>query len=144
MKLYTSYFAQLKNFPKNLIGLSTAVWNPKWLEPYHRVTDPIWLDIPPLKPGRACAGLCNGKCAPKHPEDCDFLKVYYQQLQAIDFQEFYQKLERLNEKIRQGENLLSVDFAFLVYEAPANLCSERQVIQKWIRENGVEINEWHK
>lgn len=32
MKLYTSYFAQLRNFPRNLVGLSTAVWNPKWLQ----------------------------------------------------------------------------------------------------------------
>ena len=73
MKLYTSYFAQLRNFPPNLVGLSTAVWNPKWLQSGRDKNGAIWLDIPPLKPGVACEGLCEGKCLPKHPNNCQFL-----------------------------------------------------------------------
>lgn len=144
MRLYTSYFAQLRNFPPNLVGLSTAIWNPKWLNPGRDKNGAIWLDIPPLKPGKECDGLCNGKCAPKHPNDCDFLKVYRKQLDKIDFKMFIKHLETLAKTIQLGENLEEVNFAFLVYEKYDNPCSEREIIQQWFRDNGIEIEEWHK
>lgn len=144
MKLYTSYFAQLRNFPSNLVGLSTAHWNPKWLQPGRDKNGAIWLDCPILKPGIACDGLCNGSCAPKHPNDCQFLKVYRQQLDTINFVDFIKHLEILCETIKTGENLEEVDFAFLVYEKYDNPCSERIPIQQWFKDNGMEIEEWHK
>lgn len=144
MKLYTSYFAQLRNFPPNLVGLSTAIWNPKWLSPGRDKNGAIWLDIPPLKPGRECDGLCNGKCMPKHPNDCDFLKVYRKQLDKIDFKMFIEHLETLAKTIQLGENLEEVNFAFLVYEKYDNPCSEREIIQQWFRDNGMEIEEWRR
>ena len=144
MKLYTSYFAQLRNFPPNLVGLSTAIWNPKWLQPRRDKNGAIWLDVPPLKPGRECDGLCAGKCNPKHPQDCAFLKVYYEQLKKIDYFKFMNKLFDLHDKICESEGMTELDFAFLVYETPQNPCSERAMIQKWFHENGMEIEEWHK
>ena len=144
MKLYTSYFAQLRNFPPNLVGLSTAIWNPKWLQVGRDKNGAIWLDIPPLKPGKECDGLCNGKCTPKHPNDCDFLKVYRKQLDKIDFKMFIKHLEVLAKTIELGENLNEVNFAFLVYEKYDNPCSERAIIQQWFKDNGMEIEEWRK
>ena len=144
MKIYTSYWAMLRHFPKNLIGLSTCRYNPKWLNPNRDKKGAIWLDIPPLKPGRECDGLCNGKCAPKHPNNCDFLKMYRKQLDKIDFKMFIEHLETLAKTIRLGENLEEVDFAFLVYERWDNPCSERVVIQQWFKDNGMEIEEWKK
>lgn len=142
MKIYTSYFAQLRNFPPNLIGFSTAVWNPKWLMPGKSKNGVIWLDIPPLKPGKECNGLCDGKCSLKHPEDCNFLKTYRAQLDKIDFQELLRKIEQNALRIAKIENLKDVSAALLVYETPTNPCSERKVIQEWFRDNGVEIKEW--
>jgi len=142
LKLYTSYFAQLRNFPNNLIGLSTAVWNPKWLQPNRDKNGALWLDIPPLKPGKNCDGLCNGQCNPRHPNDCAFLNQYYQQLKEIDIDKFIDKLNNLKLQIEQGEHLNNIEFAFLVYETPTNPCSERVIIQKWLRENGIPIEEW--
>ena len=144
MKFYTSYFAQLRNFPSNLVGLSTAVWNPKWLQSSRDKNGAIWLDIPPLKPGVACEGLCEGNCAPKHPENCDFLKTYRAQLNQINFQDFISHLQLLADTIKMGEKLEDVDFAFLVYEKYTNPCSERWPIQQWFRDNGMEIKEWKK
>ena len=144
MKIYTSYWAMLRHFPKNLIGLSTCRYNPKWLNPNRDKKGAIWLDIPPLKPGRECDGLCNGKCAPKHPNDCDFLKMYRKQLDKIDFKMFIEHLEALAKTIQIGENLEEVDFAFLVYERWDNPCSERVVIQQWFKDNGMEIEEWRQ
>lgn len=142
MKIYTSYFAQLRNFPANLIGFSTAVWNPKWLLPGRDKNGAIWLDIPPLKPGSKCAGLCDGKCSPKHPENCAFLKTYREQLNQINFTDFVKKIEQNSLRIAKAENLENVAAALLVYETPTNPCSERKVIQEWFRDNGVEIREW--
>ena len=92
MKLYTSYWAQVRNFPKNLIGLNTTIFPPKW-RPLGQDARGIWvIDCPPLKPGTECDGLCNGKCAPKHPQDCSFLQIYSNQLNKIDFKLFMFKL----------------------------------------------------
>ena len=142
MKLYTSYFARLRHFPKDLVGLSTAAFNPRWLQEGQDKNGAIWLDCPPLKPGIQCEGLCTGKCDPKHPQDCSFLKIYRKQLDQINFQEFYAHLEQLAEKIRKGENILNIDFAFLFFETPSNLCSERIIVQQWFKDNGVEVQEW--
>lgn len=142
LKLYTSYFAQLRNFPNNLVGLSTAVWNPKWLQPNRDKNGTLWLDIPPLKPDKNCVGLCNGQCNPKHPNNCEFLKQYYKQLKAIDINNFITKLNNLKLQIEQGEHLNNIEFAFLVYETPTNPCSERVIIQTWLQENKIPIEEW--
>ena len=144
MKLYTSYFAQLRNFPPNLVGLSTAIWNPKWLYPGRDKNGAIWLDIPPLKPGKECAGLCNGKCTPKYPDSCKFLKTYRKQLDKLDYKEIMRKLENLAAKISASEGFQEIDFAFLVYEKYDNPCSERTIIQQWFKDNGMEIEEWKK
>lgn len=144
MKIYTSYWAMLRHFPKNLIGLSTCRYNPKWLNPNRDKKGAIWLDIPPLKPGKSCDGLCNGKCAPKHPNNCDFLKTYRKQLDKIDFKMFIKHLETLAQTIQLGESLKEVNFALLVYERWDNPCSERVIIQQWFKDNGMEIEEWKK
>lgn len=142
MKLYTSYFAQLRKFPQNLVGLSTAVWNPKWRPMGKDKRGVICVDCPPFKPGHECEGLCNGSCNPKHPEDCAFLKTYKAQLDRLNLISIQQSLGKLANEIAQREKLNSVDFAFLVYETPTNPCSERWMIQQWFKEHGVKIEEW--
>lgn len=142
MKLYTSYFAQLRKFPQNLIGLSTAVWNPKWRPMGKDKRGVICVDCPPFKPGRECEGLCNGSCNPKHPEDCAFLKAYKAQLDKLNIIRIQNSLGKLGTEIAQNEKLKDANFAFLVYETPANPCSERSVIQQWFREHGIPIEEW--
>lgn len=142
MKIYTSYWAQVRNFPRSLVGLNTTVWPPKW-RPLGQDKNGVWvIDCPILRPGIECDGLCNGKCNPKHPKDCDFLKVYYNQLTKIDFKKFIQSLERLREKICTGEQLDDVDFALIVFETYTNPCSERWPLQKWLKENKIEVKEW--
>lgn len=144
MKIYTSYWAMVRNFPKNLVGLNTTVWPPKW-RPLGEDKRGVWvIDCPPLKPGEECEGLCAGKCDPPHPEDCAFLKTYYDQLCKLDFNDFLQSLEKLKLRFCEGEALDDVDFALIVYEPLYKKCSERQELQKWLRENGIEVEEWQK
>ena len=144
MKIYTSYWAQVRNFPKNLIGLNTTFWPPKW-RPLGEDKRGVWvIDCPPLKPGKSCEGLCNGSCNPPHPNDCSFLKAYEAQLRKLDFNDFLKHLEKLKLRFCEGEVLDDVDFALIVFEAPTKSCSERIVLQKWLKENGVEVEEWRK
>ena len=142
MKLYTSYWAQVRNFPKNLVGLNTTVWPPRWRPLGKDKNDVLVIDCPPIKPGSQCAGLCNGKCKPKHPDTCEFLKTYREQLDYLDFDSFYSQLEALKQKIEEGENLEDIDFAFIVFEKYDNPCSERWPIQEWFKEHNMEIQEW--
>lgn len=142
MKIYTSYFAQLRKFPPNLVGLSTAVWNPKWRPMGKDKRGVICVDCPPFKPGHECEGLCNGKCEPKHPEDCAFLKAYKAQLDKLNITRIQNSLGKLAKQISYDEGLQDIDFAFLVYETPSNPCSERIAIQQWFREHDMPIEEW--
>jgi len=93
MKLYTSYWAQVRNFPTNLIVLNTTIWPPRW----YNVggidkRGVISLHCEPLRPGHSCDGLCDGRCEPRHPQDCAFLREYRKQLDAIDFDDFIHHL----------------------------------------------------
>ena len=144
MKLYTSYWAQVRNFPSNLVGLNTTVWPPKWRPLGEDKRGVIVVDCPPLKPGKECEGLCHGNPCESYPHSCDFLLTYKNQLSKIDFKDFMQHLERLKEKICKDKGLEDIDFAFIVFETPVNLCSERTVIQNWILDNGVGVREWQK
>ena len=78
MKFYTSYWAKVKVFPRNLVGLNTTVWPPKWRPLGKDKRGVIIVDCPPFKPGKKCEGLCNGKCSIKRPDKCAFLQTYYQ------------------------------------------------------------------
>lgn len=143
MKLYTSYWAMVRNFPRNLVGLNTTVWPPKY-RPLGQDTNGVWvIDCPIVKPGEQCAGLCNGKCEPKHPQDCKFLDVYHNQLMKIDIDKFIKQLQSLHDKICAGEQLDDVDFAFIFFEKYTNPCSERWPLQAWLRYYSIEIQEWN-
>jgi len=103
----------------------------------------ICVDCPPFKPGYSCAGLCNGQCNPKHPEDCEFLKAYKAQLDKINICSLQEKLGKLATQICRDEHLQSIDFAFIVYERFDNPCSERIVIQQYFKERGIKCEEWN-
>lgn len=145
MKLYTSYWAQVKNFPKNLVALSTVVWEPKWYNVGSvDKNGVISLRCRPLRPGRSCDGLCDGHCEPRHPQDCAFLREYRKQLDAIDFDDFIQHLLDLQARLLEDfPDRTDFDFAFIFYEKYDNPCSERWAVQDWLRVHGVEIEEWH-
>ena len=145
MKLYTSYFAQIRNFPKNLVALSTVIYEPKW----YKVGEVdkngiISIRCSPLRPGHSCNGLCDGKCVPKHPGDCAFLREYRKQLDAIDFDAFIEKLLDLRERLRVDfPDREDFNFVFVFFEKYDNPCSERWPVQDWIRAHGLKIEEWH-
>ena len=142
MEIYTSYWANVRKFPPNLVGLNTTIWPPKWRPFGEDKRGVLVIDCPPFKPGPQCAGLCNGKCAIKDPDHCKFLDTYYCQLEDLDCVKFINNLERISNQLKQDKGFDDVDFALIVYEAPTNECSERQAIWRWGAWAGFEIKEW--
>ena len=146
MKLYTSYWAMVRNFPQNLVGLNTTVWPPRW-RPLGKDKNGVWvIDCPPFKPGASCEGLCCGpdNCINKDASTCDFLRAYKNQLDKLDFKYIMYKLFALHEDLARDGEIEDCDFAFIVYEKYDNPCSERWPIQQWFREYGIKIEEWNK
>lgn len=151
--IYTSYFYKVRFFTPNVIPLSTAVWDPKW---YHDYKGPDFrffdkrgvingLRATPFAPGRSCENLCRGPetCAEQGPRECEFLRRYWEQLKAIPIKETISRLTRIGEEVRKESHFKGEPvYAFLVYEAPTNPCSERETIQRYFRENGIKCEEW--
>lgn len=142
---YISYFYQIRFFNKDLLPISTAMWDPKW---FHRKGATIYRDDNGVVNGIKCPWLtpykvynksldCSKDCT-KEPATCDFLKNYYNYLCTLDFKLAY---KALNDKVKQ---LGAKHGVLIVHETPSNLCSERIVLVKWFENNGVPLPEWDK
>lgn len=145
--VYTSYFYQIRNFPKNYVPVSTCVSDPSW---YHDFKDKdcTFFDKRKVYCGTRWEYLivqkdieCGCPCKIRTPPRCKFLHDYYFALQSLDFN-----------RIRKGLNIfidstmkcIGVDNAvpiFIFHEAPKNKCSEREIFHQVFRENGFNIKE---
>lgn len=152
MKIYTSYFYQIRFFPETLIPLSTCLSDPKYFHDnkgiHHQFKDKngVWngLRAEPFVPNETCEGLCYGPngCPNPTAPNCAFLQTYLTQLRQLNFVETIERFRTLGNKIKEVEGWdREPDFALIVYEAPQNICSERSIIQQWFAENGKPISE---
>ena len=148
MKIYTSYFYNIRFLKPYQIPLSTAIWDPKW---FHNGlgNSEVFLDkngvinglrLEELNPGSCHADGCP--CKEKNYLDCWFLKSYRAGLRNIDFKALYEKLETFAlgwKEIAKFEE--EPEIILIVYETPGNPCSERVPIQEWFAENGIKVEE---
>ena len=155
MKIYTSYFYQVRFMKPYQIPLSTAKWDPKWF--YDNKTQGyVWVDkngvynglrAEPFAPGPLCDGLCSGKenCLTGSPQSCLFLKTYRYQLDQLDYQNIIARCEHMADYIQHLANFTEEpEIILLVHEAKDNPCSERRVIQEWFASHGKIVTEWEK
>lgn len=154
MKIYTSYFYQIRNFTPNIIPLSTAISDPSW---YHNGRNKYitffdkrgiinGLRAEPFVPGPQCHDLCHGaKECGNSPSQCTFLQVYREQLNKLNFEDILARFYQLNRKMRALENTdWEYKFALIFHEAPTNPCSERWAVQDWFKAHGYNIEEFKK
>lgn len=151
MKFYTSYFYQIRFFPRNLIPLSTACYDPKW---YHNNKGQKYqffdkrnvingIRIEPFVPGSECKNLCRGpEYCNSDPSFCKFLYQYKIQLNNLDTSDILKRFTNLANKLKIDLKLQDIDFALIFHEPPTRACSERWTVQKWFKDNNLEINEW--
>ena len=152
MKLAISYFYQVRNFKKNMIPVSTAMFDPKWFHEFkgygHKFKDRHGvlngLRLPSLVPNQECSNLCRGRqsCVENGPNSCRFLKTYRKQLDKIDFNDLKQRIEAFCENYKAQEQLEEEPIiVFLVHETPDNPCSERVVLKDYFASKGVVCKE---
>lgn len=154
MKIYTSYFYQIRNFKQNMIPISTALSDPEWFKP------PIGKEYYIDKRGIICglryeplivqsqASECIGKinACPNylaytvHANNsnydlCQFLSDYRQLLEKIDFDKMIKAFKFCLNKFNKDTIVL------IVYEAPNNPCSEREYLQEYFCSHGIKCKE---
>lgn len=159
MKIYTSYFYQVRFFTPNMLPLSTAQWNPKWFNDFqgqsHKFIDhngvyngfkaeelvlseEYWNKL--VATGKQCGKNC-GQEAP----NCAFMSIYREYLNTLDCHKTidkYMKIALAAQKcLKFKEEPVLV---FMVHEKADCPCAERPVIQEWLRANGYEVEEWRK
>lgn len=151
MKIFISYFYQIRFMPNNLIPVSTAIWDPIW---YHDSmgTDHIYQDnsgriiglrIPELSPIKVHSEPHCSKGCLQNPDSCGFKSKYYQYLCELDFNKLMDHITEIS-KMSQGVLELNElpDVCLLVHEATNNKCSERESIIKYFNNYGVIVTEW--
>ena len=152
MKFYTSYFYMIRFFKPNQIPVSTAVSPPKWYtingnQYYDKRRVLNGLTAKPFVPDERCRDLCRGaeNCSTKDPNSCQFLQKYYEQLCELDFNSIMQRFKNLANAYEERNFLEEeIEFVLIFHETPKNPCSERWMVQKWFKENGIDIKEFEK
>ena len=150
MKIFITYFYNIRFFKPHTIPISTAVWDPKWYHDFqgHEI---IFKDknnvlngirYPDLSPANI-APCCP--CENKDPTTCQFIKDYAEYLDTLDFDKVYSDLTFIGNK---GKEILKFDeepeICLMVYEKPDNPCSERKSLIEYFNKHGIPITEWNK
>ena len=144
MKIYTSYFYQIRNFTPNMIPVSTCLSDPAWYRPpgdkeYYIDKRGIvcGLRYEPLIVQRYGTKECVGniQICPYVNKDyiCECMQEYSELLSSlVDKEKTLKAFEYCCNKFNADTIVL------IVYEAPTNLCSERFALQKYF--NCTELN----
>lgn len=146
MNLFISYFYNIRFFPKNLVPVSTAMWDPKW---YHnfKSDDTMFTDKRGIINGIRAAALspykiesCECKDCKSHKDTsvCSFIKQYHDYIFSLNFTEIYNALLAVSKAFSDA------DICLMVYEKPDNPCSERATLIEWFANNGVDVKEFSR
>jgi hypothetical protein len=124
--IYTTYFAQLRNLPENIIPVSICGKVPNWYK-----------------------GLQYKKLAPKYDffmewkknHDNDYyIKCFNEQvLGALNATDVILDLSRMIYSFNVGES----DICLVCYEKPDDFC-HRHLVAQWLCANGFPCTEWMK
>lgn len=153
MKIYTSYFYQIRNFTPNIIPVSTALSDPIWYRPpqgkeYYIDKRGIinGLRYEPLIVQRYGTKECIGKRAIcPYADDanynCELMTEYESLLYSfVDKEKTLKAFEYCANKFKKELGFKEEPIIVLmVHEAPNNPCSERVALQKFFN-----CTEWYQ
>lgn len=115
MKIYTSYFGNLRKLRENnIVPVSIARWKPKFYE------------------GATMLSLAPTVYMLKQASEEEYLKMYDDILHKLDLKEITKSLYYLG-----GGN----DIALLCYEKPGDFC-HRHLLADFLNKNGYEVSEF--
>ena len=139
LKIYTSYFYQIRNFTPNLIPVSVCLSDPVWYRPpqgkeYYIDKKGIvnGLRYEPLIVQRYGVHICPCEYKDQAPF-CPTMIEYENLLKLlVDKEKTLKAFEFCCNKFKKELNLEEDPIiCLMVYEAPNNPCSERQALQKF-------------
>lgn len=121
MQIYTSYFANVKNLPKNILPISIANITPQgWQYPiYQKLAPPDKI-------------LKNWKQA---QDNLDYI---------FDYEDEVLSQLKLNDVIDYLLHFLKDDYtdvALICYEKPTDFC-HRHLVADWLKKNNIHCKEW--
>lgn len=118
MKIYTSYFSNMKAFCKmGIVPVSIARFSPRWYSGLR------YTEVAPY------SYMLGDKCSRE-----EYIERYNTILSHFSPSEVVKKLESLS----QGK-----DVALCCYEKPSDFC-HRHLLAEWLSKNGYEVKEWEK
>ena len=147
MKLYITYFYNIRFFNPNQIGISTAAWQPKyWTFGQNENGAVFGLYEEKLSPKTIEPVDCQKDCPYKDlVPNCSFLAKYREYLDTVDFNYLMTEFNEAIEEVKKINNFTDEpEIILLVYEKPDNPCSERVPLIDYFKKHGVEIKEWTK
>ena len=136
MKIYTSYFYQIRYFKPYMIPVSTALSDPEWYKAPNGKE--FWVDKRGVANGLRyepimVQGLCehNCPCENKNIAQCLWLKEYEALLQTIDKEKVLKAFEHCGQYIKKKLGFQEEPvIVLIVHESWNNPCSERKGLQK--------------
>lgn len=154
MILRTSYFYQIRNFKRNMIPVSTAIWDPKYFHDFTGDYNYLFKDkrgiinglrmLPIIECGRA-AQSCKGPescCYTSSVPACPFLESYRANLEQLNINTLINNFNYLASAYQKHENINDeIAIVLIVYETPKNPCSERQALINYFTSNGIDCRE---
>lgn len=118
MKIYTSYFANMKALGKeNILPISIARYSPRWYN------GPRYTNVAPY--GYMLQESCSHE---------QYLQKYDEILSHLNADKVVNDIKTIS----QGR-----DVALCCYEKPGDFC-HRHLLSEWLRKNGYDVNEWEK
>lgn len=150
MKIAISYFYQIRNFTRNMVPMSTAMYDPAW---YHnnQGENHIFIDkrgilnglrLKPIIVQDKCEHICP--CDDKNTNNCGFLKSYRKELDKIDFEKMYKGIENFSNRYKKENKIKDeIIMTLIVYETPTNPCSERRALVDYFKSKGIIVEEFN-
>ena len=154
MILRTSYFYQIRNFKRNMIPVSTAIWDPKYFHNFTGDYNYLFKDkrgivnglrmLPIIECGKASSG-CRGPESYSHTSSvpvCPFLMSYRNNLEQLNINTLINDFNYLASAYQKHENINDeITIVLIVYETPKNPCSERVALIDYFNSKGIECKE---
>ena len=148
MQYFISTFYNTRYFQPHQIGISTAVWQPKYWKYEQNKNGAVMGICEPLLSSAKLSEdvICQRDCPHKNAvPNCPFLISYREYLETIDFEKLVAEFERVANEVKKINNYQQEpEIVLLVYEAVNNPCSERQPLIDYFKKNGIILKEWTK
>ena len=161
MKFYTAQFSQVRYLEPYMIPFSTAAGEPKWFhdgkDRSHTfvdkrgvinglVAEPLLVDTDEVDrlfdSGLGCSKDCEFK---EFVPNCPFMELYSRTLKKQKISDVIHYFDEICYSVKKMLGFKEEPIVILlVYENASIDCAERPVIQNYLKNNGIEVEEWTK